>query len=387
MQAIRLLEEHGVQTPDGLLRAPPAVLTRSTVNHYLRQWGFDYRTLTRAPPAVRFEARHSNDCWQFDLSPSDLKQVARPAWIEEGRGPPLLMLYSVVDDRSGAAYQEYHGVYGEDVEAALRFLFNAMAPKSDPEFPLQGRPAMLYMDSGPIGKSLIFLGTLRHLRPRARAAQGRGRGPHRARGHGLRGGPGPGRRSGDPVVGPLRHRALCGARRAPLRPLCPGRRSHPAAPLPLLQEDQDPAARRAHRHPGRAARPAGLKRLIELVQNNGGTLSVVLVGHPKLRNDLRRPALEEIGARTALFWLDGIKGQERAYLDWLLGQCTAEGAPEILTTPAIKRLAAALSTPLQIEQIPRPGAGGGPDPLRLWRPRPGGTARRRRRGERAGGER
>ncbi|AFL72266.1 IS481 family transposase [Thiocystis violascens] len=156
VQAIRLLEEHGVETPAGLLRAPAAVLTRSTVNHYLKQWGFDDRTLTRVPPAVRFEARHSNDCWQFDLSPSDLKQVARPAWFEEGRGHPLLMLYSVVDDRSGVAYQEYHGVYGEDVEAALRFLFNAMAPKSDPELPFQGRPAMLYMDSGPIGKSLIF---------------------------------------------------------------------------------------------------------------------------------------------------------------------------------------------------------------------------------------
>ena len=58
----------------------------------------------------------------------------------------------------------------------------------------------------------------------------------------------------------------------------------------------------------------GLKRLIELVQNNGGTLSVVLVGHPKLRNDLRRPALEEIGARTSLFWLEGIKGQEQTYM-------------------------------------------------------------------------
>jgi hypothetical protein len=156
VQAIRLLEEHGVETPAGLLRAPAAVLTRTTVNRYLRRWGFDYRTLTRVPPAVRFEARHSNECWQFDLSPSDLKQVARPAWFEEGRGHPLLMLYSVVDDRSGVAYQEYHGVYGEDVEAALRFLFNAMAPKSDPDLPFQGRPAMLYMDSGPIGKSLIF---------------------------------------------------------------------------------------------------------------------------------------------------------------------------------------------------------------------------------------
>ena len=94
----------------------------------------------------------------------------------------------------------------------------------------------------------------------------------------------------------------------------------------------------------------GLKRLIELVQNAGGTLSVVLVGHPKLRNDLRRPALEEIGARKALFVLEGIKGQERAYIEWLLDQCTKDDNPEILSEDAIDRLAAALSTPLQIEQ-------------------------------------
>jgi len=94
----------------------------------------------------------------------------------------------------------------------------------------------------------------------------------------------------------------------------------------------------------------GLKRLIELVQNAGGTLSVVLVGHPKLRNDLRRPALEEIGARTALFVLDGIKGQERAYIEWLLAQCTRDDGAEIVTDEAIDRLAGALATPLQIEQ-------------------------------------
>lgn len=146
VQAIRLLEEHGIETPDGLLRAPVAVLTRSTVNRYLKQWGYDYTTLTRVPAAVRFQARHSNDCWHFDLSPSDLKHVKRPAWFEEGRGHPLLMLYSVVDDRSGVAYQEYHGVYGEDVEAALRFLFNAMTAKSVENFPFQGRPRMLYVE-------------------------------------------------------------------------------------------------------------------------------------------------------------------------------------------------------------------------------------------------
>jgi len=102
------------------------------------------------------QARHSNECWQFDLSPSDLKKVKSPAWMDPDRGHPLLMIYSLVDDRSGAAYQEYHGVYGEDVQAALRFLFNAMAPKEDSDNPFQGIPGMLYMDNGPITRSLVF---------------------------------------------------------------------------------------------------------------------------------------------------------------------------------------------------------------------------------------
>ena len=66
------------------------------------------------------------------------------------------MLYSVVDDRSGVAYQEYHGVYGEDVGAALRFLFAAMSPQKEEDFPFQGIPQMLYTDNGPIARSLVF---------------------------------------------------------------------------------------------------------------------------------------------------------------------------------------------------------------------------------------
>jgi hypothetical protein len=81
------------------------------------------------------QAEHSNDCWQFDLSPSDLKEVKEPLWLQANKGAPTLMLFSVVDDRSGVAYQEYRCVYGEDVEAALRFLFNAMAPKQVDAFP------------------------------------------------------------------------------------------------------------------------------------------------------------------------------------------------------------------------------------------------------------
>ncbi len=162
-RALELLEQYGVETPQGLVQAPSGLLTRATVDRYLRLWGFDLPHLTRQPPAVRFQADYSNDGWQFDLSPSDLKQVEAPLWSEPGRGKPTLMLFSVVDDRSGVCYQEYRCVYGEDAEAALRFLFNAMAPKPDPEFPFQGRPTLLYLDGGPIATSHVFQNVMQHL--------------------------------------------------------------------------------------------------------------------------------------------------------------------------------------------------------------------------------
>jgi hypothetical protein len=112
---------------------------------------------------VRFEAERSSALWQLDLSPSDLKQVEAPSWVEPGRGAPTLMLYSVVDDRSGVCYQEYRCVYGEDVEAALRFLFAAMAPKPEEGFAFQGIPEALYLDNGPIARSRVFNDVMEHL--------------------------------------------------------------------------------------------------------------------------------------------------------------------------------------------------------------------------------
>jgi hypothetical protein len=90
------------------------------------------------------------------MSPSDLKHIETPDWIDPSKGTPTLMLFSVVDDRSGVSYMEYRCVYGEDAESALRFLFNAMAPKADPAFPFQGRPALMYLDNGPVAKSRVF---------------------------------------------------------------------------------------------------------------------------------------------------------------------------------------------------------------------------------------
>ena len=107
----------------------------------------------------------------------------------------------------------------------------------------------------------------------------------------------------------------------------------------------------------------GLKRLIELVRHNGETLSVVLAGHPKLKNDLRRPSLEEIGGRAHVFALEGIggrahvfalegiRGHQEQYIQWVLSQASKNKLQptDLLTEDAISFLAERLSTPLQIE--------------------------------------
>ena len=156
-EAIRILEDFGIITPQGLVQAPKSVLKKTTVNRYLSAWGYDLRSLDIEPVATRFEAKYSNECWQFDLSPSDLKALPTwPDWIDVRQGKPQLMLYSAVDDRSGVVYQEYRVTYGEDVEAALRFLFRAMSPKEIEGFPFQGIPQMIYTDNGPIAKSQVF---------------------------------------------------------------------------------------------------------------------------------------------------------------------------------------------------------------------------------------
>ena len=50
---------------------------------------------------------------------------------------------------------------------------------------------------------------------------------------------------------------------------------------------------------------------------------------------------------------EGIAGQQRPYLDWLLAQCLAEGvfAGDVITEEAIELLAQRLGTPLQISRF------------------------------------
>jgi type II secretory pathway predicted ATPase ExeA len=348
-RAIELLEEYGMETPNGFVQPPKGLLTKSTVNYYLKTWGYDHSSMTRQPPAVRFQAESSNECWHFDLSPSDLKQINSPSWVEPGRGNPQLMLYSVVDDRSGACYQEYRCVYGENAEAALRFLFNAMSPKALEGFPFQGIPQMLYMDNGPIAKSQVFQNvmgcgktlTLRRLQETLR--------------------------KGGKIL--VSKSLSVDKSRASLATLIAALfydlSSDKEVKIPSSGEKRERELRELIRkgkkpvalfvdeaHDLHSSTLTGLKRLIEVVEDGGGVLSIVLAGHPKLKNDLRRPTMEEIGYRTAVFSLDSIGGCQSDYIEWLLKSCTAEGIPleNLITTEAIDVLATRLRTPLQIEQ-------------------------------------
>jgi uncharacterized membrane protein YozB (DUF420 family) len=85
----------------------------------------------------------------------------------------------------------------------------------------------------------------------------------------------------------------------------------------------------------------GLKRLIEVVRDSGGMLSVVLAGHPKLKNDLRRASMEEIGSRATIFELEGLGSEKRKYLKWLLAQSVAPKTKieSVITDVAISAVA------------------------------------------------
>ena len=137
-RAIELAEE-GVYLDGRFEQVPKGTLRRASCDRWMQKLGISIGNSLRQTPAIRFEARQSNECWQFDISVSDLHYLAEQKILPEAgqSGHPHLALFSVVDDHSRVNYQEYHLVYGEEVEAGLLFLFRAMAPKEDPSFPFQ----------------------------------------------------------------------------------------------------------------------------------------------------------------------------------------------------------------------------------------------------------
>ena len=64
--------------------------------------------------------------------------------------------------------------------------------------------------------------------------------------------------------------------------------------------------------------------------------------------------MEEIGARAVVMTLEGLQGEQRSYIEWLLGKCKKPKTQldELFTPEAIDLLAERLTTPLQIEHYP-----------------------------------
>ena len=91
---------------------------------------------------------------------------------------------------------------------------------------------------------------------------------------------------------------------------------------------------------------------MEVITRGGGNLSVILVGHPKLRNDLRRPTMEEIGHRTDILPFEGLGEDARKYLDWLLKECSEDGTDvsDAIEPAALDLMAERLTTPLQFAE-------------------------------------
>jgi type II secretory pathway predicted ATPase ExeA len=98
-----------------------------------------------------------------------------------------------------------------------------------------------------------------------------------------------------------------------------------------------------------------LKRIIEIAPISGYHLSVVLAGHPKLRNSLSKGAMEEIGARIEMFEIDtGFLQNREKYIDWLVKDCLADKKVklnDVISPDAITLITNHLVTPLQISRI------------------------------------
>jgi len=103
-RALWILENHGVEVDEEKFIVPKGLLTKSTVNRYLKRQGFSPKGLWIEPVVVHFQADQSNEFWQVDFTPSELQKLSGGSSKSSDK---KLLLASVVDDRSGTSYQEY----------------------------------------------------------------------------------------------------------------------------------------------------------------------------------------------------------------------------------------------------------------------------------------
>ena len=158
-QCIKFLEEDGVEVKERRHTAPKNMLKVSTVNRYLNHYLISPEHILAEPTVNHFEASYSNQCWQFDITPSELHRLPS----QHPEDPRRLFVFSVIDDKSGLSYSRYYLAEGEDTLTALDFLYHAFAKMTEEQPELYGIPDFIYTDNASFVKSRLFMRVMRKL--------------------------------------------------------------------------------------------------------------------------------------------------------------------------------------------------------------------------------
>lgn len=150
---IKLLENSGVKLGMGIVTVPKGLLKISTVNRYLIQYFMSPDDILFEPTVNHFEAVYSNQCWQLDITPSELHRLPD----QHPDDPRSLFSFSVIDDKSGLSYSRYYLAEGEDTLTALYFLYCAFSKMTENDLELYGLPDFIYTDNAKFVKSKLFM--------------------------------------------------------------------------------------------------------------------------------------------------------------------------------------------------------------------------------------
>ena len=137
---IDLLESGDLLVKKKPIKVEAGILKVSTINKYLNQYYISPKDIFSEPTVNRFMAKYANQCWQFDITPSEIQRLPE----QHPDDPRRVMLFSVVDDSSGISFSKYYYAEGEDTLTALDFLYYAFAKITIHNNELYGIPDFLY---------------------------------------------------------------------------------------------------------------------------------------------------------------------------------------------------------------------------------------------------
>lgn len=158
-RCIQFMESEGIFVKDRCIKAEKGLLKVSTVNNYLNLYLISPDEILREPTVNHFEASYSNQCWQLDITPSELHRLPS----QDRNDPRQLMVYSVIDDKSGLTFSQYYLAEGEDTLTALDFLYHAFSKMMEDQPELYGIPDFIYTDNASFVKSKLFMRVMQKL--------------------------------------------------------------------------------------------------------------------------------------------------------------------------------------------------------------------------------